>query len=104
MTSNRVGNCIALSRKIDRKQSNFKAIPRRETVFHVELPARKRRLRSMRGPEVEQAHGGWAVHVKRPWFSHPSTGITQPVKPPGHSLLTWAPPDIRARLRPAPRR
>src|SRR2546421_5681511 len=34
MTSNRVGNCIALSKKIDRKQSNFKGIPRRETVFH----------------------------------------------------------------------
>src|SRR5260370_41599072 len=39
ITSNWEGNCIALSRKIERNQSNFKGNPGRETVFHVNLRA-----------------------------------------------------------------
>src|ERR1700704_992558 len=80
ITSNRVGNCIALGKKIDRNQSDFKAIPRRETVFHGRTSSARGRIRSMMEPEVEQAG---TFHVKRPRFAqsfHWNYTACQPVK------------------------
>src|SRR6266849_2940382 len=78
-TSNWVGNCIALGKKIDRNRSNFKAIPRRETVFHVELQA-SREDSANRGTRGSKLMGGRAFHVKRP-------ASAQNLPPGLHSLL-----------------
>src|SRR6266853_602484 len=92
-TSNWVGNCIALGKKIDRNRSNFKAIPRRETVFHVERRA-PREDSAIAGPGGKLI-GRPAFHVKhvRPLYRL-STGIAHLVSLQRYSLLTGSTPDI----------
>src|SRR5258706_13082865 len=66
MTSNWVGNCIALSKKMDQNQSNFKGIPIRETAFHVELPTFRGEFSHSQESRRSKPSVSRTFHVKRP--------------------------------------
>src|SRR6266852_8452063 len=96
MTSNWVGNCIAFGQENWQNRSNFKGFPRRETVFHVELPAHG-------GGPVDQRIKGRGS-PRRADVSRETSALEQPF--PGNTplvslqiyrLLTESPPVIHNR-------